>query len=126
MEGVVRTVFGLLLVAHGLIHLLWFVPNEDPKWPFRSDRSWLPEASRRPVVVALVGLVVVGFVLLGLAVWGVPGLASVWPWLTVAAAAASLAVLVAFWDRQLVLGVVIDVALIVVALWRPAWTDVLG
>jgi hypothetical protein len=35
-------------------------------------------------------------------------------------------VLVAFWDRQLVLGVVIDAAIIAVALWRPGWTDSVG
>jgi hypothetical protein len=33
---------------------------------------------------------------------------------------------VLFWDRQLLWGVAIDVALIVVALWRPGWTDRLG
>ncbi|GIM63801.1 hypothetical protein Pve01_81460 [Planomonospora venezuelensis] len=36
---------------------------------------------------------------------------------------ASLVVLVVFWDRQLGWGVAIDVAILVVALWRPGWTD---
>lgn len=71
-------------------------------------------------------MVVTGFGLLGLAVWGVPGLASIWPVLVIVAAVASLAVLVVFWDRRLLWGVTIDVALIVVALWRPGWTDPLG
>ena len=74
----------------------------------------------------LVALVVVGFTLLGLAVWGVPGLASVWPALAIGGALASLALLVAFWDRQLVLGIAIDAAIIAVALWRPGWTDSVG
>lgn len=127
MEGVVRIVLGVLLMGHGLVHLLWFVANDDPAWPFRLDRSWLlSEASRKPAAIALVGLVVASSTLLALAVWGVPGLTSIWPGLMVAAGATSLATLVAFWDRQLVLGVVIDVALIVVALWRPSWTDHLG
>jgi hypothetical protein len=127
VEILVRIVLGVLLVAHGLVHLLWFVANDDPAWPFRLDRSWLlPDATRRPVAVALVAVVVVAFALLGLAVWGVPGLASIWPALAVAGAVASLAALVLFFDRQLLWGVAIDVALIVVALWRPAWTDRLG
>lgn len=127
MELLVRVVLGLLLVAHGLVHLLWFAPNDDPAWPFRSDRSWLvPEAIRRPVAIGLVAVVVVGFTLVGLAVWGVPGLASIWPALVVGAALASLATLVLYFDRQLLVGVAIDVALIVVALWRPGWTDRLG
>jgi hypothetical protein len=127
MDVLIRVVLGALLAAHGLVHLLWFAPNDDPAWPFRLDRSWLvPEAGRKPVAVALVALTVAGFVLLGLAVWGVPGLASAWPGLAIGAAAASLAVLVLFWDRQLVWGVAIDVAVIAVALWRPGWTDRLG
>jgi hypothetical protein len=127
VEALVRSVLGVLLVAHGLVHLLWFAPNDDPAWPFRLDRSWLlPDATRKPVAVVLVALVVVAFALLGLAVWGVPGLASIWPALAVVGALASLAALVLFFDRQLLWGVAIDVALIVVALWRPGWTDRLG
>ncbi|MGZ5405222.1 MAG: hypothetical protein ACXWDL_11285 [Nocardioides sp.] len=127
MEVLVRTVVGVLLVAHGLIHLLWFAPNDDPAWPFRLDRTWLlSEETRKPVAVMLVALVVAGFTLLGLAVWGVPFLASIWPSLAIGGAVASLAALVLFWDRQLLWGVAIDVALVVVALWRPAWTDHLG
>jgi hypothetical protein len=82
--------------------------------------------ARKPVAIALVALTVAGFALLGLAVWGVPGLASVWPGLAVGSAIASLLTLVLFWDRQLAWGMVIDVAIIVVALWRPGWTDRLG
>ena len=127
MELLVRIVLGVLLVAHGLVHLLWFAPTDDPGWPFRLDRTWLlPEATRGPAAVVLVALVVGGFALLAVAVWGAPGLVSIWPVLAIAAALASLATLVLFFDRQLLWGVAIDVALIVVALWRPAWTDRLG
>lgn len=127
MDALVRIVLGLLLVAHGMVHLMWFAPNDDPAWPFRLDRSWLvPDTRRKPVAIVLVALVVAGFALLGLALWGVPGLASIWPGLAIGASAASLAVLVLFWDRQLVWGVAIDAALIVVALWRPDWTERLG
>ena len=127
MEVLVRIVLGVLLVAHGLVHLLWLARSDNPAWPFRLDRSWLvPEAIRKPVAVVLISLIVAGFALLGLAVWGVPGLTSIWPVLAIGAAVASLAALVLFWDRQLLWGVAIDVALIVVALWHPAWTDRLG
>lgn len=126
MEVLVRIVLGVLLVAHGLVHLLWLAPSDDPAWPFRLDRSWLAEAIRKPTAVVLIALIVAGFTLLGLAVWAVPGLASIWPVLAIGAAVASLAALVLFWDRQLLWGVAIDVALVVVALWHPAWTDRLG
>ncbi|WP_448809229.1 hypothetical protein [Agromyces bauzanensis] len=127
METLVRIVVGVVLVAHGLVHLLWFVRNDDPGWPFRLDRSWLvSEEAGKPFAIALVALIIAGFTLLGLAVWGVPGLVSIWPVLAIAAAVVSLAALVLFWDRQLVWGVAIDVAIIVLALWRPGWTDRLG
>jgi hypothetical protein len=127
VETVVRIVLGVLLVAHGLVHLLWFAPNDDPAWPFRLDRSGLLSgAAQRPVAIALIALTVAGFGLLGLAVWGVPGLASIWPGLAIGAAVASLAALVLLWDRQLLVGVAIDAAVVVVALWRPGWTDRLG
>lgn len=123
MESLVRVVLGVLLVAHGLVHLLWFASNTDPSWPFRLDRSWLiPDAARKPVAVVLLTVIVVAFVLLGLAVWGLPGLAGLWPGLALGAAATSLAALAVFWDRQLLLGVAIDVGLVVVAVWRPAWS----
>jgi len=127
VEIVVRSVLGLLLIAHGLVHLLWLAPSDDPAWPFRLDRSWLvPGAARTPTAGVLIALVVGGFALLGLAVWGVPGLTSIWPVLAIAASVASLATMVLFWDRQLLWGVAIDVAFIVVALWQPTWTDRLG
>jgi hypothetical protein len=127
VSNLVRIVAGGLLVAHGLVHLLYLVPNDDPSWPFRWDRSRLvPATARHPVVVVLVIATVLAFVLLALAVWGVPLLAAVWPWLVVVAAASSLLVLVAFWDAQLVWGVVIDVVLLVIAVWRPEWTGQIG
>lgn len=127
MELPIRIALGVLLVAHGLVHLLWWAPSDDPAWPFRLDRSrWVPETTRAPVAAVLVTLVVVGFALLGLAVWGVPGLTSIWPVLAIGASVASLAVLVLFWDRQLVWGVAIDLALVVLAVWQPAWTGRVG
>lgn len=124
MGTVLRIVVGGLLVAHGLVHLMWFVSSKDAAWPFHLDRSWLlPEQARRPVGIVLVAVVVAAFALLGLAVWGVPLLAPMWAGLAVVGAVASLAVLVVYWDRQLVWGIVIDVAILVVALWRPGWTD---
>ncbi len=128
MATVLRIVAGVLLIAHGLVHLLYFVTNaEDPRWPFTIERSWLvPDAARRSVATVLVAVTIVAFALLGLAVWGVPGLSSTWPVLAVVGAAVSLATLVAFWNTRLVAGVAIDVVLIVLALWRPEWTDGIG
>ena len=128
MDVVLRIVVGLLLLAHGLVHLLYFVTNaDDPRFPFTITSSWLvPESARRPVAIVLVSVTIATFALLGLAVWGVPGLATIWPLLAVVGSVASLAVLIAFWDTQLLLGVAIDVAVVVVAVVRPAWTSWIG
>lgn len=116
MDILLRVVVGLLLVAHGLVHLLYLAP-ETPE--FSLEHSLLPGGARRPVALALMAATVVGFLLVALAVWQVPGLVGAWPVLTVVAAAVSLLLLVLFWDRHLVLGVLIDVLLVVVAVVRP-------
>ena len=118
---VVRIVVGLLLLAHGLVHLLYLVPDVAE---FPSQRSWLVnEAVRRPVCVALVAATIAASALLALSVWGMPGLADLWPVLAVAAGTLSLLLLVAYWDTRLVLGVAIDAAVIAVGVIQPAWVE---
>ena len=124
MSVAVRVVLGVLLLAHGLVHLLYLAPDVDA---FSFDSTRLPESLRRPVGVVLLGATVVAFVLVALATWGVPGLASTWPAVTLAAAGVSALLLLVFWDRQLVLGLLIDAVLVALALWQPAWLrDLLG
>ena len=121
-------IVGLVLLAHGLVHLLYLIPTpDDPKFPFTLRDSWLaPESVRRPLALALVAATVAAFTLLALAVWGVPGLSGAWPALAIVGSALSLAVLIVFWDVQLVFGVFLDLALIGVAVIRPEWTDKIG
>jgi hypothetical protein len=120
---VLRGVLGLLLVAHGLVHLLYLAADVPE---FSIDRSWLvPKAWRRPVAATLMGATVVGFTLLGLAVWGVPGLRDIWPMLAIAASSVSALVMVAFFHPRLLLGLTIDAAIIAVAITQPAWTQTL-
>ena len=127
MNTVTRIVAGLLLIAHGLVHLLYLVSEpDDESYPFNVRESWLvPESARRPVAIFLIAATIVFFTLLALAVWGVPGLSGMWPILAIVAASSSLALLIAFWDAWLSIGVGIDLALIVIALTRPGWTGVL-
>lgn len=127
VEAVIRGVVGVLIIAHGLVHTLYFASSKDADWPFRLDRSWLlPEQVRRPLGTTVIALTVLAFVAVGLAIWGAPGFAPRWPALTIWAAALSLVMLVAFWDRQLIWGVAIDLGLLLLAVWRPDWTDHLG
>jgi hypothetical protein len=121
MTGAIRIAAGVLLLAHGLVHLL-YLSADTPE--FSLERSWLvPEAARRPVALALMGATVAAFGLLAVAGWGMPGLSSVWPAVAVVASALSIGLLAAFWSWSLVFGVVIDAALIAAAVARPEWVE---
>jgi hypothetical protein len=115
---VARLVVGLLLLAHGLVHLLYLAPDIEA---FSLETKWLPDALRRPVALVLMAATVLSFALVALSTWGVPGLSGAWPVLVMVAAASSAALLIVFWDRQLVVGLVIDAGLVALALWEPQW-----
>lgn len=124
MAALIRVVAGLLLIAHGLVHLLYLAPEaDDPKYPFTLRSSWLvPESVRHPAALILMTGTVAAFALLALAVWGIPGLAGAWPTITIVASVVSLALLIMFWDVRLSFGVAIDLGLIALVLIRPEWT----
>lgn len=121
MTVLLRVVVGILMIAHGLVHLL-YLATDTPEFSF--ENSWLvPDSSARTLGMALMWASVAAFVLVGLAVWGVPGLSTTWPTLTIAASAISLVLLIVFWSSRLVLGVAIDLALIAIAVARPEWAE---
>jgi hypothetical protein len=125
MSALIRAAAGLFLVSHGLVHLLYLVTKQDdPNFPFTLKRSWLvPEAARRPTGLVLVAATVAAFALLGLAVWGVPGLSGAWPVIAIVSASLSLVLIVAFWNSQFFVGIGIDIALIALAVIRPEWVE---
>ena len=111
----IRVVLGVLLLAHGLVHLL-FLASEPV---FSLEHSWLvPASARTPVAYTLLVATIGAFAILALAVWGVPGLTTGWPVLALVAAALSTVLLVLFWNWQLGLGILINAALVVAALAR--------
>ena len=117
----VRIVTGVLLLAHGLVHLL-YLASDVPE--FSLDRSWLvPEAARRPAAYILMAATVLSFALVAFAAWQVPGLTSAWPVLALAAGTLSVALLVAFWDRHLVFGLALSAAVVAAAATRPVWLN---
>lgn len=127
MATATRVIVGVLLLAHGLVHLLYLVKQpDDPKWPFRMDSWLLPASIQREAAIVLMSLITLGFALLALGVWGVPGLSSIWPILAISASAISVVLLALYWDRQLVFGVLISVMLIVIAVAQPDWATPIG
>ena len=129
-----KLLLAAFLAAHALIHVSYLTPAPPrtaggPEWPFAMARSWLVTgAGLDPGVVRTLGtaLVLATVALLvgaGLATvgWLLPQ--SWWPPLVVAGAAVSALTLALFFHPWIVLGFVIDAALLwaaLVAAWSPA------
>jgi hypothetical protein len=114
-----RILFGLFLVAHGLIHASYLTPapsGAGPAWPFDLGRSALLGALGEPTLrvlgMGLAAMTVATFLLAGLAFLGWLGIGDWWVPLAIAGSVASLLLLVIFWHPWLALGVVIDIALL--------------
>ena len=125
-----------LILAHGLIHLMFLAPAPPravtasaggPAWPFDLGRSWLvARAGAGPIATVgrvLVVAVVCCSVLAALATMGVLVPSALWATLVAGAACCSLMLLVVGFTPALVLGVAIDLALLWLALWS-SWTPV--
>jgi hypothetical protein len=122
-----------VLIAHGLVHALFLVPapatgTGGREWPFDLGRSWpVTKASLDPGLARLIAtfLIVViagAFALAALATLGLVVPSGWWGGLVVIGAVASLVLLVLAFDPQLVLGIGIDIALLVVvfgSFWSP-------
>ncbi|HEX2470015.1 MAG TPA: hypothetical protein VHK05_05450 [Candidatus Limnocylindrales bacterium] len=120
------------LFLHGALHVSYLAPRPPatpggPDWPFTLERSWLLTASSvapeltRMLGIALVVVTLAAFTVAAAAMLGIiPG--GLWPVGIALGAGSSLALLVLFFHPWLVIGVVIDLALLVVVLlarWAP-------
>jgi hypothetical protein len=118
-------IIAALVFVHGAIHLSYLAPHPPeatagPPWPFALDRSWvLRRFDVPPDVMRLLGLALtaVTFATLTLAAISIVGLipTELWPPAVAIGAGTSLALLLLFFHPWLVIGLVIDVALLAVA-----------
>lgn len=119
-----RWLLAAFLAAHGLIHILFLLPQPattnagDADYPFDMARSWLVSAGTLDLgVVRLMGLVLIavvvtGFVMAGLAAVGAVVPSGWWPSLVIGSAVASVLLLAICFSPSLSLGFVIDAALV--------------
>ncbi len=118
-----RWLLAALLVAHGWVHVMFVFPRPTPSaggsdWPFDLTRSWLVTGTGldvgvlRTIGIALMAIVVVGFVIAALSIVGLLFPAGWWGGLLVVSAAASFLMLGLFFSPQLALGLAIDLALL--------------
>lgn len=120
-----RVLLGAFFVAHGLVHLLYFVPSGDPKYPMTAEKSWLvtriglPLGVVSPVVSALAAASAVGFCLLALSYWGLVVPTAWLPALAVISVTTSLLLVAVTWNIQFIFSVFINIAILYWALvWR--------
>lgn len=119
-----RWLFAAILLGHGLVHLLYAVPEPESSgqpWPFSMTDSWAG-ANAAGVGWVIIAVAIVGLALAALGTVGIAVPSSWWQPVLVIGAVASAMALVVFWNPQLVLGIGINVVLIWVAVssvWTP-------
>lgn len=135
-----RWLLAAFLAAHGLIHLLFLLPQPattattaatagNVEYPFDMARSWLVTAGTldlgvvRLLGLALIAVVVTGFVMAALATVGALVPSGWWPALVIGSAAASVVLLAISFSPSLSLGFAIDAVLVWLVL-ASAWAPV--
>lgn len=119
-----RWFLGVFLIAHALVHVMYFVPEPEGEigldWPFHLDRSWLLSGqTMKTLGTVLAAAAAVAFLAAGVAV-----LMDLAWWQAVAAVASvvSLLVMIVFLQPMIALGVLINAFVLAIALW--AWPPV--
>ena len=120
-----RTILGIFLIGHGIAHA-GLASAPDPSESNSTLGAFFTQKGRSrlfqyldldPILVqrtgiALVVISIMGFILTGMGILGVPGLAMIWQGLVFVSSLASLMLLILFWHPWIILGVVIDIGLI--------------
>lgn len=123
-----RTILGIFLIGHGIAHA-GLASAPDPTESDSTPGAFFTQKGRSrlfqqldldPTLVQRIGIVlagisIVGFILTGMGVLGMPGLEMIWQGLALVSSVASLILLILFWHPWIILGVVIDIGLILLA-----------
>lgn len=117
-----RTIIAIFVILHGLVHaILAMVPNPRAATPvlgtfFSGFGSWLftglSETNGQKIATTLAIIATIGFVASSLAFLDVLVPFDWWRALAIAAAVVSLSLLIMFWDMYLIVGALIDVAVL--------------
>jgi hypothetical protein len=130
-----RLLLAAFLLAHAGIHASFLSPRRratagGPQWPFELGRSWiLTPLGLQPELTRVLGMALVAATLGGFALAAIATVEllppALWPPAAAVGAVASVALLLLFFHPFLVLGFVIDAALlwaVLVAGWTPQAT----
>jgi uncharacterized membrane protein YphA (DoxX/SURF4 family) len=117
----IRIAAALFLIAHGLVHLLYFAPppDDDPRYPFVPADRWFARALRlQPATAKAVARTIALACTIAFAVSGIALLvnAGLWEPTAVIGSAISVVLFLFSFHRWLVFGIAIDLAIIASAL----------
>lgn len=118
-----KTIFGLFLIAHALIHSSFISPQPEqkpgaPAWPFDITKSpLLTPIGVTPEALKTIGLILtlvatIGFVASGLGWMGVPILKSYWVAITVVSSVSSMLLVAIFWNNWFVMAPIINLVIL--------------
>jgi len=116
---VLKTLTGLLMIAHGLVHWVLLAPNPDVegsgfagfiKKSWLVTRTGMDESTAFWIGIVLMAIISIGFMVAGIAVFASQAW---WRPLAIAMAVISVVLLALFWHKWLVVGPALDVAIIV-------------
>ena len=114
-------IFGLFLIAHGLLHGLYFVPKppNDPSFPFLFTKSWFAKRVGKPSIVigkVFTSIVMAMFIMSGLFLITISSYNYLWLTFALSAAIISEFLFLLFWHRWLIIGFIINLVIIFSAL----------
>lgn len=114
-------IFGLFLIAHGLVHGLYYLPKppKDPSFPFLFTKSWFAKkVGKSSVAIGKIfaAIVIAIFVLSGLFLIGISSFNYLWLTFAMIAAVISEFLFLLFWHRWLIIGFTINLAIIIILL----------
>ena len=127
-----QTAVAIFFILHGLVHaILAMSPSpgaSEPVFATFFSSSWLlsrlgvSKRSSSVLAIILAALAAIGFVAAGLALLEILVPFDWWPILTLVSAVISLLLLVIYWSRYMIVGIVIDLAVLaalVLFSWSP-------
>ena len=129
-----KTIVAIFIILHGLTHsILAMVPSPNAPGAgvatfFSGLGSWLltrlglSESASKPIAIVLAVIATLGFVTAGLAIFDVLIPFDWWRALAIASAVVSLLLVIIFWHPYLIVGLLIDGAVLVTLIftnWPP-------
>jgi hypothetical protein len=127
--NIIALLIGVFFIAHGLVHKLYDITPPEEDWPFDLGYSWLlsrlglGEGALRRLGAVLWMTALVGFVLGGLGVWGIPLLKQVWRPVVAGSCVVSFVLIGLYWHRSFAFALLMNASIFIALVWAQ-WPSV--